>query len=229
MESPLARFGWLPHVDADFRSFVLQNLQIREVPSGRTITHAGDDMGGLYALVDGQIAFLATLGVNAGVINYMGYPGSWWGQAPLVGLPRVGHTIARTDCRIALLPLPLLRQHLAQAPQHWQSMALTYSDLFMQAAGAHADLLIAGHLRRLVATLLRLGGNRHRRFPVDAPDTFLATQEELATAIGLARNATGRLLRRLEGDGLIDAGYGRVRFLDRPRLARLANSDDTAE
>ena len=170
MESPLARFGWLAHVDADFRSFLLRTLQIREVSEGQTITHAGDDVGGLYAVVEGQIAFLATFGLNAAVINYMGYPGSWWGQAPVVGLPRVGH------------------------------------------------------LRRLAATLLRLGGNRHRRFPVDVPDAFLLTREELAGAIGLARNATGRLLRRLEADGLVDARYGRIRLRHPARLEALVDA-----
>ncbi|MFN3370111.1 MAG: Crp/Fnr family transcriptional regulator [Sphingomonadaceae bacterium] len=185
------------------------------------MTHAGDTEGGFHAMVEGQGAFMSASSHEETGISFMGYPGTWWGQGPLLGLPRSGFTVARSPCRIAILSLPLLRRRLSEVPADWEAISLVWSDLFLMAAGAQTDLLIPGHLPRLAAAILRLGGNRHRRFPVDAPQTFLLTQEDLAGAIGLARNAAGRLLRQLEAQGLVDARYGRITILDRAGLSRL--------
>lgn len=225
METALARFGWLAHCSAGFRGFVLANLVEFDVKPGRQLTHAGDPTGGLFAVAEGQGVFHAALGASSVAVSSFLFPGSWWGQGPLVGLARIGLVTALTECRIATLPLGVLRQRLAEHPGDWEAIAQSYSDLFVQVTGAQRDLLIPGHGRRLAATLLRLGDNRHRRFAVAVPDSFVCTQEDLASAVGLARNATGRLVRRLEADGLVEARYGRLRMRARERLRQLADAE----
>lgn len=225
METVLARFGWLAHCKEGFRDFVLANLFTFDAKPGRHLTHAGDPTGGLFAVAEGQGVFQVALGASTVAVSSFLFPGSWWGQGPLLGLSRVGLAVAMTDCRIATLPLALLRQRLLEHPEDWEAIAQGYSDLFVQATGAHRDLTIPGHRRRLAATMLRLGGNRHRRFAVAEPDSVVCTQDDLASAVGLARNATGRIVRGLEADGLVATGYGRFRLLDPAGLQQLADAE----
>lgn len=219
----LEQTGWLAHCTPEFRAFSLGHLVELEVAPGGAMTHAGDTEGGFYALIQGQGALVVTIGSPLSGLTYFGFPGSWWGQAPLLGLPRVGFATARTACVVGVVPLRPVRAHLAQNSAHWRDIALAYTDLFLGAAGAHADAIIPDHRRRLAATLLRLGGRRHRRFAIAAPAEFLCTQEDLAGALGLARNTAGRLLRALVADGLVGASYGRVALLDVPGLEALAD------
>ena len=219
MDSPIAKLGWLAYCGPAFQAFVLANMRLRHVAAGHVLTHAGDQEGGMFGVVEGQAAF------NVGGIGSFGYPGSWWGQGPLFGQARLGSASARTDCCIAMLPLPLMRRRLVEHPEDWEAMAHAMHDIVQMAIGAHADLLIPNHRRRLAATLLRLGTNRHRRFPLDVPGSFACTQEELAGALGLARNSTGRLLRELIADGLVHARYGRIALADIPGLQALADAE----
>ena len=52
-------------------------------------------------------------------------------------------------------------------------------------------------------------------------DTLRVTQEQLAQAIGSAREAVSRALKKLEKQGLVAVERGAVRLLDRPALYRL--------
>ena len=221
----LANLGWLSHCAPGFRAFVLANLKEQTFPPGVAMTHAGDSEGGIFGLIEGQASFVTTIGSPAIGMAHIGLPGSWWGQAPLLGMPRLGFATTRTACRVGIVPLGALRVHLGQTPEHWQDIANCFTDLFMLAAGAHADSIIPDHRRRMAATLLRMGGLRHRRFDVQVPGSFLCTQEDLAGAMGMARNTVGRLLRGLEAAGLVSARYGRMTLDDIPRLQALANTE----
>lgn len=218
------RAGWLASCRQPFRSWVLATLQWRLVPAGTVITLAGDDDGGAFCLAQGQITFQAGLGGTL-VTSYFGHPGSWWGTAPLMGLPRIGTATARTECIIGILPLRALEARLAEHPADWSDIARALSDQFLMAAGAHADLLIEDSRNRVAATLLRLGGNRHRRFPVVAPRRFDCTQDELARATGISRNTAGVHLRSLERERLIHIGYGQIEILNSAGLAALADAE----
>jgi CRP/FNR family transcriptional regulator, cyclic AMP receptor protein len=204
---------------------MLANLIEQDIEAGVEVTHAGDELGGIFAMIEGQSQFVTTIGNSGTGITHVGFPGSWWGQGPLLGMARVGFATARTRCRIGMVPLATLKMYLAKHPAHWEEIAQCYTDLFTLAAGAHVDSIIANHRRRLAATLLRLGGNRHRRFAVEVPDSFLFSQEDLAGATGLARNTVGRLLRALAADRLLSQQHGRVRLLDVRRLEALADGE----
>jgi CRP/FNR family transcriptional regulator, cyclic AMP receptor protein len=221
----LARYGWLAHAAPAFRDFMLANLIEQDVEAGVAVTHAGDELGGIFAMIEGQCQFFTTIGSSGTGMTQLGYPGSWWGQAPLLGMRRVGFVIARTRSRVGIVPLAAVKVHLAEYPAHWEEIAHCYTDLFRQTAGAHVDSIIPDHRKRMAATLLRLGGNRHRRFAVDVPESFLCPQEDLAGAMGLARNTVGRLLRALAADQLLSQHYGRVRLLDVRRLEALADGE----
>ena len=218
------RAGWLPTCQPGFRRWVRQTLQWRLVADGTGVTFAGDPEGGIFCLAQGQIAMHVSLGSSLVTGNF-GHPGIWWGMGPILGLPRVGTIIARTECIIGILPMRPLQARLAEHPEDWADIARAVSDQFVMAAGAHSDLLIENSRSRIAATLLRLGGNRHRRYPLLVPTRFECTQDELARATGLSRNTAGVHVRSLEREGLVRTGYGQIELLDPEALATLANSE----
>jgi CRP-like cAMP-binding protein len=191
--------------------------------SGDGISHSDDDTGCVYCVGAGQVNFVASVGAPDIGSSYFCLPGMWWGHAPLMGSRRIGSAVAAADSICGAVPIPLLKARLRSHPEDWKAVAFALSGMFAHAAGAHADLLIAESDRRVAATLLRMGGRRHYIFPSVLPQSFACTQDQLAGAAALSRNTTGKVLRGLEADGLLEARYGRITILDAERLTQLAD------
>lgn len=219
------RNGWLATCKLDFRDWIAANLQWQSYAAGSGISHAGDDAGALFCIAEGQVGFVAGVGVADIGTSYFGLPGMWWGHAPLLSGKRLGSVVAATDTFCGALPNTLLRTRLKSHPEDWRAIALGISELFTLSAGAHADLLIARSDRRVAATILRLGGYRHRLFPTAPLPSIACTQDLLAGATALSRNTVGKLLRDFEKAGLLDTRYGRITILDAPGLMLLANTE----
>jgi CRP/FNR family transcriptional regulator, cyclic AMP receptor protein len=221
----VASHGWLAACPADFRDWMIANLSWQRFSAGSGITYGGDDEGGLYCVGDGQIAFVASIGSADAGTGHNGLPGTWWGHAPLLGGPRVGSVVASIDTQCGMVRQSTLRARLAAHPSEWEAISRGIADLFLLSAGAHADLLIADSQRRVAATLLRMGGWRHRCYRLSPPATFVCSQDTLASATALTRNTVGKILRQLIAEGLIETGYGRVTIRDTKRLRTIANDD----
>lgn len=92
------------------------------------------------------------------------------------------------------------------------------------ALGAREDLPIRDEFRRFLASLLRAGGCRYSGPLGNEPIQIDLNQTELAHMCSLSRNTVGAFLRSLEGEGLIETGYGVIGIREpaalRGRLAR---------
>lgn len=219
----ITNHGWLAACPAAFRDWVTANIRWRAFAAGEGITQFGENEGGLYCVGDGQLHFVAGIGMPDVGTSYLGLPGAWWGHAPLLNGGRVGATVASCDTLCGSVRLSALRARLAAEPGDWQCMTMAMSDLFMMSAGAHADLLIADSRRRVAATILRLSGWRHRVYRVKPPASFVCTHEQLAGAAAYSRNTAGKIVRAFEDEGLIEARYGRIAILDARRLRAVVN------
>jgi len=221
----IVTYGWLAACSADFREWMIANLAWQDFSAGSGISHGGDDQGGLFCVGDGQIAFVASIGSPGAGMCYNGLPGSWWGHAPLLGGQRVGSVVASTDALCGIVRQSALRTRLAGHPGDWEAISRGIADLFVLSAGAHTDLLITDSRQRIAATLLRLGGLRHRLYRLALPIQFACSQDTLASAAALSRNTVGKILRQLVAEKLIETSYGRVTILDADQLKRIANDD----
>jgi CRP-like cAMP-binding protein len=222
----LTATGWLAITPPDFRDWVVSQLQWRSFATGDGISHAGTDGGAIYVIGEGQVHFTAGFSGDDIGISVIGLPGLWFGHAPLIGHELISSAVAASDLLLGALPRSALRARLAEHPGDWQWMMLSMAGLFRHMAGAHADMLIGDSRRRVAATILRLGGYRHRMHPLSplvVPPAIICTQEQLAGAVALSRNTGGRILRELEAEGLIDARYGRIAILSPERLEAVAN------
>jgi CRP-like cAMP-binding protein len=129
------------------------------------------------------------------------------------------------DTQCGIVRKSTLRARLAAHPGDWEAISRGLADLFMLSAGAHADLLIADSRRRVAATILRMGGWRHRVYRLAPPATFICSQDTLAGATALTRNTVGKILRQLVSEQLIDTSYGRIAIRDSRRLRAIANDE----
>ena len=221
----IASHGWLAACSADFREWMIANLAWQEFAAGSGISHGGDDEGGLFCIGEGQVAFVASIGSPGAGMGHNGLPGTWWGHGPLLGGRRVGSVVASTDVVCGNVRQSALRARLAGHPGDWEAISRGIAELFVMSAGAHADLLIPDSRRRVAATLLRIGGRRHRLYRLALPATFVCSQDALASATALSRNTIGKILRDLVAEKLIETSYGRVAILDAEKLKAIANED----
>ncbi len=107
------------------------------------------------------------------------------------------------------LPLPKIEEIIARDAAAWRLFALVTIGHLDMAIGACDDLMLRDHGKRLIATLLRLGGCRHVS-PAGWSGELDVSHEDLATLANVARTTAGSTLRALEKDGHIRTSYRRI-------------------
>ena len=75
---------------------------------------------------------------------------------------------------------------------------------------------------RLAMTIL--DESRRQRTNEKPVDEIRITQQELAGLVGASRESISRTMTRLEKDGMVQTGRGRIRILDRQQLSELSGS-----
>ncbi|RBP05166.1 Crp/Fnr family transcriptional regulator [Roseiarcus fermentans] len=221
----VSRQGWLSFVPSSFRQTVLARCNLLEFKAAATIYSVGDPPGGMYGLVDGDLALSIAPGERGPYVAHFARPGTWFGEAAaFTEQPRrIGLAVTRKSEALHL-PLPAIREIVAVDPGAWRFFGLAAIAHYDVAIGAADDLLIRDHVKRSAAVLLRLGGCRYHT-PVGAvPVVIDLSQEDYAAMCNLARTTAGTVLRRFEADGHIDVSYRRLRILAPDALRMMLRS-----
>lgn len=221
----MLRYGWLAACPPWFQQWILARIQWRAGSAGSQISQGGEIGDRLWCVAEGQIAYISALSSAEVGASLFGYPGTWWGYAPLYNLPYQISAIGRTDYLVGSVSIPEILGWLAEEPRGWEHFGHGVTNTQAITGGAHQDQLMTDSRRRVAAAILRLSGRRFKRYPVIAADEFFCTQDELARASALSRNTAGQYLRQMEADGLIDVRYGQIRIHDAERLAAIANTE----
>lgn len=211
----LSERGWLALASSDFRQAVLDRLALRKLASGEAIYRAGDDEGGLWAIIEGGVQFEVPGPQLTPGVAHVAIPGFWFGEGSLIGKetrqnstyaagPSVLATIALTDCRTIL----------DEDPARWQWIALLANMNRDLAMGMAADLLLQDPRQRIIATLLRLSGWRTGMHLTPNPGPIHLSQQQLGQIANLSRTVVSATLRDLEQRGLIAIGYRSLEVLD---------------
>lgn len=219
----LLRYGWLAACPEWFQQWMLARIQWRQGAAGSQINQGGEVGDRLWCVAEGQIAYISALSSPEVGASLFGYPGTWWGYAPIYNLPYQISGIGRTDYLVGSVSIPEIKSWLAEEPRAWEHFGHGVTDTQAITGGAHQDQLLTDSRRRVAAALLRLCGRRHTRYPILAADEFFCTQDELARASALSRNTAGLYLRQMETDGIIDVRYAQIRIHDADRLIAIAD------
>ena len=206
--------GWLSQTPPSFQRMVLDRCRLQRFQSEQSIYMAGDPPGGMFGLVSGGVGISIAPGEQGPYFAHLGRPGTWFGEASaILRQPRrVGLTATR-DAEMLYLPIEKIDEIVAMDTNAWRLFALVTVGHLEMAIGACDDLMLRDHVKRCIATVLRLGGCRNVSPPGSSPIEIDARQDEIATLANVARATAGSILRTLETKGLVEKSYRRIRIL----------------
>lgn len=214
----LTRRGWLADATPEFAKALIESGRLRTFSRGEVMHREGDAPGGIYGLVGGGIGIITTRADGEPILGHILRPGSWSGEAPLMGSGRRTLTYRATEAsQVLCVPLVAL-ERLAQAdPQARRNYGNLTERVVNTAVGIINDLLIPNAERRIAATLLRVTGVDGDSAP-DPADSFIMSQTDIGEMANASRNHVNRTLLRFRAADWVSVRYNRVAILDAPAL-----------
>ncbi len=196
----------------------LERFSPMDVPAGASLFHPGEAVKGYVIVLEGRIEVRLSGPTGRDIRLYDVTPGEACIQSTLGLLGGDDHysaeAVAAGPCRIVLLPrcdfLALL-----------DSSARFRRLVFAALAARMQDTMQLLEIMSFHPVESRLAQALLQR----AEDGLVqATHQELATAIGSAREVISRRLERLAAAGVVALERGRVHILDRDALRRMAEA-----
>ena len=192
------------------------------MPNKGVIYGIGAEQDSLWGLASGQVRVQVALNEMAPVLGHIHQQGAWFGESePLLGVPGLVEMQAAGE--VALVRVPFVKfRHLANAhPVLWEALAKLTSMNQVLAMSAANDLALRSGRLRLLATLLRLCGQRADYQDSRPLATIPASQQEIARLANVSLSKASELLCSFAREKLIVLEYGRVVVLDPLKLRTL--------
>ncbi|WP_343082356.1 Crp/Fnr family transcriptional regulator [Ostreiculturibacter nitratireducens] len=214
------RTGWsgeaqgLEALDAEARAR-LDRLTPVSVPRGTALFHPGESAKGFVVVLDGRIEVFLTGPSGRDILLYAVEPGGSCVQTTLGllgGEDYSGEAVTTTDSRLVLIPKPDFLALMDQSPAFRGFVFSAFAKRMQNMMHVLERVAFQRVESRLAQALLDRA----------AGDAVQATHQELATAIGSAREVVSRRLESFVRSGWVTTERGVVRILDAPALHRLA-------
>jgi CRP-like cAMP-binding protein len=219
--SVLQTTGWLAETPEPFRAQVLARCLLRSADPGEALYHVGDDQGGLYGILRGQVGVHGAPQGGAETLFHIVGPGFWTGEfTTLTGKGRVISLIARTPVQVVRLHRADFQRIAEAEPHAWRHFSLLTVQNTLRAIRVIDALRREDATDRLAATLLNLA-----REQPESPVVLRLSQDDLGTLARLSRGSVNAALARLEGMGLLRRDYGAITLHDATALAAFAEAD----
>jgi CRP-like cAMP-binding protein len=194
---------------------LVARADIRVHKAGQTIVAQGNDKWTVLVL-DGHVGSRRTSPDGREVIPKVVPPGQLSSLMPIASRPAVVETVALTPCLVALWPGHELHG-LASDDAGLAFDLLDHALLGFEAIVERLDGLLYQDAVRRVARVLE------QHAEIMFGDMAVLSRAYLPALVGTSREMTGRVLRKLEADGVVARiGRDRLRLLDPDLLARTA-------
>ncbi|MEZ5913151.1 MAG: Crp/Fnr family transcriptional regulator [Paracoccaceae bacterium] len=190
-----------------------------DVARGTALFHPGDAARGFVVVLAGRVDVFLIGPTGREILLYAVEPGQSCVQTTLGllgGEDYTGEAIAATDCRLVLIPRAVFLDLMGRSAP-FRSFVFEAFAARMQGMMQLLERVAFQRIEcRLAATLLARAeaGLVH------------ATHQDLATAIGSAREVVSRRLEAFQRSGWVRTERGTVTLTDPAALTRLAASDD---
>lgn len=217
--------GWLAHQPPRFRAALLARARLRRFATGEVLFGVDGEPGGIFGAVSGGFA-LSVAGARRGPdLAHVVRCGTWFGMGPLMTRRRRVLAARAQEESLALhVPLAALDELRLADPDAARSLGAV-SDFAMDVAiRCVSDLLRPRAEQRIASVLLRVTA-AEEEVPPDHPEGWLLTQADLASMANASRQLANRTLAGFVRRGWIAQGHRRIRVLDVPALAALADAD----
>lgn len=200
-------------LDEGDRQRLLNKLALRRYEKGEFIHQAGDLAKGIFCTFAGVVRISSNDANGSYVLVKDMMPGEWFG---FMGYFGNGHrpqdAIALASCQLAYLKGEVLESILATHPQVYRvvlnQLANYSTDFFDRYAGA-VGLSLRSHLSQM---LLKIAAWQ------DTSELSL-TQADLASFLGVTREAAGVQLNRLQQHGAIQLKYKKIKIINSALLS----------
>ncbi|MBU1315075.1 MAG: Crp/Fnr family transcriptional regulator [Alphaproteobacteria bacterium] len=200
-------------------SALLEGLRPVHPRSGTILFRPGDQAQAFLVLLSGRVGVYLTGRNGREILLYAVQGGETCVQTTLGMLGSAAYrceALAETDLVAVMIPRSLFDTLMAES-------ACFRAFVFKDFAARLADMM--GLLEQVAFTSIR---ERLARVLVERAgegDLVQATHQELAVAIGSAREVVSRRLEALASTGVVENERGRVRIRDRRALLRMAQGD----
>ena len=204
-----------PNSRPETRRALSLSAEVQTFRARQTVVAQGDDTH--FGLVlEGHVGLRRTTVDGRELIPLIASRGQLGPTLPIAGRPSSVELLGLSGGRIVLWPSKDV--HALAATDAGFALALLEHVLrSVEAVVDRMDGLLYQNAQRRVARVL----DQHADFVFG--DEPVVTRSHLPALVGTSREMTGRVLRQLEADGVLERiGRGRLRLLDAARLARTA-------
>jgi CRP/FNR family transcriptional regulator, cyclic AMP receptor protein len=218
-DSVLRENGWLSYQPETFQSEVLQRSILLCFSPGEVIYRFGDDLGGIYGLVDGTVRINTAPPDHTPQLINIGALGAWTGEGCfLTRQPRRLELQAPVETWLMHLPLDQMDQMASADPM----VAHNFGQIIM----SNVDVLIriihdlqkVDPDRRIASVLQRAASIGKRPLPL--------TQTEIGTMARASRRQVNVALKRFAENGWLKTSYRSITILNAEKLRLFATEDN---
>lgn len=198
---------WFAGVPVALQERLRDEVSVQHADKGTVMMPAGSEVQGWHAVLSGLV-MLQSPASQGRASAFIGVPdGEWFGEgSAMKPEPRRYHVVALRPTTLLCLPLPLFVT-LRETSLGFNQFLVQHLNMRL---GQAMTIIEAGRTQspehRVALYLSRLFWRSTRRLNL--------TQEELGQLVGLSRQTVNKVLRVLEGRGIVSLDFGRVAIVD---------------
>ena len=198
---------WFAGVPVALQERLRDEVSVQHADKGTVMMPAGSAVQGWHAVLSGLV-MLQSPASQGRASAFIGVPdGEWFGEgSAMKPEPRRYHVVALRPTTLLCLPLPLFAT-LRETSLGFNQFLVQHLNMRL---GQAMTIIEAGRTQspehRVALYLSRLFWRSTRRLNL--------TQEELGQLVGLSRQTVNKVLRVLEGRGIVSLDFGKVAIVD---------------
>lgn len=210
----LSQFSFWEHLSEEEKNTMLQSLRPLSYPAGQVIYSGESDCLGALFIQTGILRSFLMSDEGKETTMYRLRDGDVCVLSAACVLSSVTFDVqveAETDCLALLLPTPVLHRLMQKNIYVENFLHKMMTEHFSDFITAMERMFFLNLQQRIAAFLLDESAAQHS-------DTLTLTQEQLARAIGSAREAVSRNLKLLVKAGYVEINRGTVQIVDKKGL-----------
>lgn len=193
----------------------LASLRAVTLPSGKVLYRPGDEVAGFVLVIGGRVDVYMTGPTGREILLYSVTPGETCVQTTLGLLGEEDYSaeaVAETDIEIVIIPKPMFLEMIASSASFRTFVFHAFANRLQSIMHVLEQVAFVTIEERLAAVLLERS---------DEAGLVQNTHQELATAIGSAREVVSRRLELFGKKGLVTLERGNIEITSKSGLMRL--------